>query len=82
MFASSSAFADICIPGDPDFDAADCSANGGTVGVAGSGGAGGGPGGPPAPGDVPIDGGLSLLLASGAALGARRVFLARKKVVA
>ena len=27
----------------------------------------------PAPGDIPVDGGLSLLLAAGAAYGARRV---------
>ncbi len=65
--------ADICIPGDPDFDAADCVANGGTVGIAI--GIGGGPGGG---GTVPIDGGLSIMLAVGGALGARKA-LAKKK---
>ena len=66
--------ADICVPGDPDFDAADCVAAGGTVGVAI--GIGGGPGGG---GNVPIDGGLSIMIAIGGALGARKALKAKKK---
>jgi len=69
FFAIATAKADICIPSDPDFDAADCAANGGTVGTAI--GIGGGPGGG---GSVPIDGGLSIMLAVGGALGARKAF--------
>jgi hypothetical protein len=68
-FAVATAKADICIPTDPDFDAADCGANGGTVGTPI--GIGGGPGGG---GNVPIDGGLSIMLAIGGALGARKAF--------
>ena len=71
--ASFNAFADICMPGDPDFDAADCAANGGTIGVPIN--IGGGPGGG---GTAPIDGGLSIMLAVGGALGARRVFGKKK----
>ncbi len=79
FWAVSSSRADVCVPGDPDFDAADCVANGGTVGVAGSGPGGGGPGGGTASNGVPIDGGLSVMLAIGGALGARRAF-SKKKV--
>jgi hypothetical protein len=68
-FAVATAKADICVPTDPDFDAADCAANGGTVGTPI--GIGGGPGGG---GNVPIDGGLSIMLAIGGALGARKAF--------
>jgi len=80
LFAFNAAYADVCISTDPDFDATDCAAAGGTVGVP-SGVSGGGPGSPggPAPSSVPIDGGLSILLASGAAMGARRVWQKRKK---
>ena len=77
MMASINSFADICIPGDPDFDAADCAANGGTPGTPI--GVGGGPGGGTASSAVPIDGGLSIMLAVGGALGARRAFSKRKK---
>jgi hypothetical protein len=71
-------YADICVPGDPDFDAADCAANGGTPGTPI--GIGGGPGGGgPASNGVPIDGGLSVMLAVGGALGARRAFSKKKK---
>lgn len=73
-----SSHADICVPGDPDFDAADCAANGGTPGTPI--GIGGGPGGGgPASNGVPIDGGLSVMLAIGGALGARRAFSKKKK---
>lgn len=79
MMASINSFADICISTDPDFDAADCVANGGTVGSAGSSGiSGGGPGGG-GPASVPIDGGLSIMLAVGGALGARRAFSKKNK---
>jgi hypothetical protein len=67
--------ADICVPGDPDYDAADCLANGGTIGTPI--GIGGGPGGG---GAVPIDGGLSIMLAVGGALGARKAFKKKKEV--
>ena len=77
MMASINSFADICISTDPDFDAADCVANGGTVGSPS--GIGGGPGGGTASSGVPIDGGLSVMLAVGGALGARRAFSKRKK---
>ncbi len=73
LLAYAPAFADICVPADPDFDAADCVANGGVVGTPI--GIGGGPGGG---GSVPIDGGLSIMLAVGGALGARKAF-GRKK---
>lgn len=76
MMASINSFADICISTDPDFDAADCAANGGTPGTPL--GIGGGPGGGGAA-SVPIDGGLSIMLAVGGALGARRAFSKRKK---
>lgn len=33
----------------------------------------------PTPGDVPVDGGLSLLLAAGAAYGGRRLYRREKK---
>ena len=80
FWAVSSSRADICVPADPDFDAADCLANGGTVGNAGSSGTtGGGPGGGTTSNGVPIDGGLSVMLAIGGALGARRAF-SKKKV--
>jgi hypothetical protein len=69
--ASFSANADVCNPADIDYDPIQCAATGG--------GAGGGPGGPGGPSGVPIDGGLSILLASGAAMGARRFMQARKK---
>lgn len=69
--------ADVCLPADVDFDAADCAAVGGTIGTPS--GAGGGPGGPTGPVGVPIDGGLSIMLASGAALGIRRFVAKRKK---
>jgi hypothetical protein len=65
--------ADICVPSDPDFDAADCAANGGVVGTPI--GIGGGPGGA---GGVPIDGGLSIMLAVGGALGARKALRKKK----
>ena len=68
-FAVATAKADICVPTDPDYDLADCLANGGTDGVPV--GIGGGPGGG---GNVPIDGGLSIMLAIGGALGARKAF--------
>jgi len=61
--------ADVCIPADPDFDAGDCASVGGTVGVPS--GTGAGPGGA---GDVPIDGGLSIMLAIGGAISARKAF--------
>lgn len=76
MMASVNSFADICIPTDPDFDAADCAANGGTQGTPI--GIGGGPGGGSPSSSVPIDGGLSVMLAVGGALGARRAFSKRK----
>jgi hypothetical protein len=66
--------ADICVPGDLDFDATDCVANGGTIGTPI--GIGGGPGGG---GAVPIDGGLSVMLALGGALGARKVLKKKKE---
>jgi hypothetical protein len=69
--------ADVCIPADADFDAGDCAAVGGSVGTPS--GAGGGPGGPTGPVGVPIDGGLSIMLAGGAALGIRRFVAKRKK---
>ncbi len=75
MLASINSFADICLPGDPDFDAGDCAANGGTVGVASGIG-----GGPSTASGVPIDGGLSIMLAVGGALGARRALSKRKKL--
>lgn len=68
-FMISKAFADICVPTDPDFDAADCAANGGTIGTPI--GIGGGPGGG---GTVPIDGGLSLMLAAGGAAGLHKAW--------
>ncbi len=75
----SAAHADICIPTDPDFDAADCAAAGGTVGTPiGQAGGPGSPGGP-SPANVPIDGGLSILLAAGGAMGARRVWQNKRK---
>jgi len=73
-FAVATAKADICVPTDPDFDAADCVAQGGSVGTPI--GVGGGPGGG---GAVPIDGGISLMLAVGGALGARKAFRKNKK---
>lgn len=77
FWAVSSSRADICVPGDPDFDPADCAANGGTVGTPL--GTGGGPGGGTASSNgVPIDGGLSVMLAIGGALGARRAFSKKK----
>jgi len=80
MMASINSFADICVASDPDYDEADCIANGGTLGVAGSSGvSGGGPGGGTPSSAVPIDGGLSIMLAVGGALGARRAFSKRKK---
>ena len=70
--------ADICIPGDLDFDAADCAANGGSVGTPS--GIGGGPGGGgPTSNGVPIDGGLSVMLVVGGALSARRAFKKKKE---
>ena len=67
------ASADLCIPGDPDYDASDCLAQGGTIGSPfGSGGPGGA-------NDVPIDGGLSIMLAVGGAISARKAFKNRKK---
>jgi hypothetical protein len=69
-----SAFADICVPTDPDFDAVDCAANGGVVGTPI--GIGGGPGGG---GNVPIDGGLSLMLAASGAAGAHKIWKNRKQ---
>lgn len=75
-FAIQQSKADICVPSDPDFDAGDCAANGGTVGNPI--GIGGGPGGS---GGVPIDGGLSIMLAVGGALGARKA-LKKKKATA
>jgi hypothetical protein len=78
FWAVSSSRADVCVPSDPDFDSADCLANGGTVGSAGSSTAsGGGPGGGTT-NQVPIDGGLSIMLAIGGALGARRAFSKKK----
>jgi len=78
FWAVSSSRADVCIPGDPDFDAADCVAQGGTVGNPS--GIGGGPGGGgPASNGVPIDGGLSVMLAVGGALGARKAFSKKRK---
>lgn len=65
--------ADICVPSDPDFDATDCANAGGVVGTPI--GIGGGPGGG---GTVPIDGGLSLMLAAGGAFGARKAWKNRK----
>ena len=56
-------YADICVAADPDFDAGDCVANGGTVGIPI--GIGGGPGGA---GGAPIDGGLSVILGLGGLL--------------
>jgi hypothetical protein len=76
MMASINSFADICITTDPDFDAADCTANGGTPGTPS--GIGGGPGGG-GPASVPVDGGLSIMLAVGGALGARRAFSKKNK---
>ena len=73
-FTATQVHADICVPGDPDFDAADCVAQGGSVGTPI--GVGGGPGGG---GAVPIDGGISLMLAVGGALGARKAFRKNKK---
>jgi hypothetical protein len=73
FFAIGAAKADICVPGDPDFDAADCTANGGTIGTPI--GIGGGPGGG---GTVPVDGGLTVMLAIGGALGARKAFRNKK----
>ena len=79
LFAINAAYADVCVSTDGDFDPVECAANGGTVGTpVGVSGAGpGGPGGP-APSSVPIDGGLTMLLASGAAMGVRRVWQKRK----
>ena len=73
-----SAKADICVPADPDFDSADCLAAGGTIGTPI--GIGAGPGGPGGAGQVPIDGGLTALLAMGGIAGARR-FMAKRKLV-
>jgi len=66
--------ADICLPGDIDYDANDCTANGGTPGIPS--GFGGGPGGG---NSVPIDGGLSIMLAVGGALSARKALKNKKK---
>jgi hypothetical protein len=77
MLASINSFADICIPTDADYDEADCIAQGFTPGTAS--GIGAGPGGGTASSGVPIDGGLSIMLAVGGALGARRAFSKRKK---
>jgi hypothetical protein len=77
FWAVSSSRADICVPGDPDYDEADCLANGGTIGTPF--GAGGGPGGGTQSNQVPIDGGLSIMLAVGGALGARRAFSKKKE---
>lgn len=65
---STVAFADPCVPGDADFDAEDCAGLGGNVGtpVGQSGNPGGASG-------VPIDGGASLLIASGVAFGIRKM---------
>jgi hypothetical protein len=71
LLAVNVANADVCNPGDIDYDPVDCANLGG--------GPGGGPGGPGGPSGVPIDGGLSILLASGAAMGVRRVMQNRKK---
>jgi hypothetical protein len=79
MMASVSSYADICVPSDPDFDAADCAANGGTPGTPIGIGGGPGGGGGAASNGVPIDGGLSVMLAVGGALGARRAFSKKKK---
>jgi|GEM_PF-6126253 len=69
--------ADGCCP-----DPVECAANGGSFGPGGTGGGlgtgPGAPGGGPGPSSVPIDGGLSLLLASSAIIGARRVWQKRK----
>lgn len=73
-FTSQQAKADICVPSDPDYDLADCLANGGTSGTPI--GIGGGPGGA---GNVPIDGGLSIMLAVGGALGARKALRKKKE---
>jgi len=77
MMASINSFADICVTTDPDFDAADCAANGGTPGTPV--GIGAGPGGGSPTSSVPIDGGLSIMLAVGGALGARRAFSKKNK---
>ena len=77
FWAVSSSRADICVPSDPDYDEADCIANGGTPGTPF--GTGGGPGGGTASNGVPIDGGLSVMLAIGGALGARRAFSKKKE---
>jgi hypothetical protein len=66
--------ADICVPTDPDYDAADCTTQGGTIGTPI-----GTPGGPGGANDVPIDGGLSIMLAVGGAISARKAFKNRKK---
>ncbi len=66
--------ADICVPADPDFDAGDCVAQGGIIGTPI-----GTPGGPGGANDVPIDGGLSIMLAVGGAISARKAFKNRKK---
>jgi hypothetical protein len=76
-----SALAGVCDSNDPLADAVDCAALGGTFGPGSptpGGGSGGGPGGVGGPAGIPIDGGISALIAIGGGLGLRR-FAAKKK---
>ncbi|MES2386803.1 MAG: hypothetical protein V4543_02275 [Bacteroidota bacterium] len=59
--------ADVCVPTDPDYDPIDCAENGGGNVNA------------PGPGVIPVDGGASLLLVSGAAYGVKKLKAARAK---
>jgi len=68
VVVSTVAQADPCVSGTPDFDAADCAALGGNIGTpVGTSGTPGGAGG------VPVDGGASLLIAGGIAMGIRKM---------
>jgi hypothetical protein len=65
-FVASVSKADICIPGDSDFDAVSCVELGGQVGQSSNNGAG-----PSNPLGVPVDGGASLLILSGIGFGVK-----------
>ena len=66
--AGSNAMADVCTPGDSDYNCEDCEA---ATGIPGNCGGGGAP--------VPIDGGASLLAAACGAYGLKKLRDMRKK---
>jgi hypothetical protein len=68
MISSTAVYADVCCPDDPDFDAAACTAGGGSVLAPGC--STGGPA-------IPFDGGISAFAGLAMAYGASR--LRRKK---